>query len=97
MATRARRGRPGVGLVVLNMGRKLTAHPRVHKRIELTGRLLEDHAVTVERVPAHGESPLEHVMSLVLLGDLVSIYLAVLAGVDPSRMEAIERLKRDLG
>jgi glucose/mannose-6-phosphate isomerase len=72
------------------------AHPRTRKRIELTARLVEDGAAAVERVPARGETPVEHVMSLVLLGDLVSIYLAVLADVDPSRMEAIERLKRDL-
>jgi glucose/mannose-6-phosphate isomerase len=32
-------------------------------------------------------------MSLVLLGDLVSLYLAVLRGVDPSPVPMIERLK----
>jgi glucose/mannose-6-phosphate isomerase len=36
-------------------------------------------------------------MSLVLLGDLVSIYLAVLRGTDPTPVEAIERLKEQLG
>ncbi len=35
-------------------------------------------------------------MSLVLLGDLVSLYLAVLRGVDPTPVEAIERFKREL-
>jgi glucose/mannose-6-phosphate isomerase len=35
-------------------------------------------------------------MSLVLLGDLVSIYLAVLKGVDPSPVDVIERLKDEL-
>ena len=35
-------------------------------------------------------------MSLVLLGDLVSIYLAVLRGVDPTPVEVIERLKEEL-
>jgi glucose/mannose-6-phosphate isomerase len=72
------------------------AHPRTRKRVELTARIVERGAAAVERVPARGETPFEHVMSLVLLGDLISVYLAVLAGVDPSRMEAIERLKRDL-
>ena len=36
-------------------------------------------------------------MSLVMLGDLVSIYLALLDGVDPTPVEPIERLKERLG
>jgi len=32
----------------------------------------------------------------VMLGDLVSIYLAVLNGVDPTPVEPIERFKRAL-
>jgi glucose/mannose-6-phosphate isomerase len=39
----------------------------------------------------------ERILSLVLLGDLVSVYLATLAGVDPTPVEAIERLKATLG
>ncbi|MDX6666718.1 MAG: hypothetical protein QOK04_98, partial [Solirubrobacteraceae bacterium] len=34
--------------------------------------------------------------SLVLLGDLVSLYVAVLRGVDPEPVEVIERLKAEL-
>jgi glucose/mannose-6-phosphate isomerase len=71
-------------------------HPRTLRRIELTARLLEPGAAAVEHVRTRGESALERVMSLVLLGDLVSIYLAALAGVDPTPMEAIERLKAKL-
>jgi glucose/mannose-6-phosphate isomerase len=36
------------------------------------------------------------VLSHVLLGDLVSVYLAALEGVDPVPVEAIERLKSQL-
>ena len=35
-------------------------------------------------VESRGSAPLERLLSLVLLGDLVSIYMAVLRGVDPS-------------
>jgi glucose/mannose-6-phosphate isomerase len=73
------------------------AHPRTQHRVGLTAKLVEPGAAAVERVVARGVSGVQRVMSLVLLGDLVSIYLAALAGVDPNRMEAIERLKRDLG
>jgi glucose/mannose-6-phosphate isomerase len=71
-------------------------HPRTLRRIELTARLLEPGAAAVERIQTRGESPLERVLSLVFLGDLVSIYLSALAGVDPTPMEAIERLKEQL-
>ena len=39
---------------------------------------------------------LERVLSLNLLGDLVSVYLAVLEGVDPTPIEPIDRLKQAL-
>jgi glucose/mannose-6-phosphate isomerase len=36
-------------------------------------------------------------VSLVLLGDLVSLYLAVLAGRDPGPIEMLDELKLRLG
>ena len=74
-----------------------TLDPRLRRRIELTAELLEPGADAVERVESRGETAADRVLSLVLLGDLVSIYLAALLGVDPSPMEAIERLKGLLG
>ena len=38
----------------------------------------------------------ERVLSLVLLGDLVSLYLAALEGIDPTPVRAIERFKAEL-
>jgi glucose/mannose-6-phosphate isomerase len=71
-------------------------HPRVRQRIELTARLVEPEAAGTVRLESRGASLLERVLSLVLLGDLVSIYLAVLRGVDPCPVEVIERLKEEL-
>ena len=45
---------------------------------------------------ARGETRLERLVSLVLLGDLVSLYLAVLRGVDPVHISAIDTLKERL-
>ena len=59
-------------------------HPRVSERIELTCSLIAERAHAVTVVPTLGQGTVERVMSLVLLGDLVSLYLAVLRGVDPS-------------
>src|SRR5215218_9433914 len=52
-------------------------HPRNARRIELTAQAAEAGAVVVERIGALGETRTERVVSLVLLGDLVSLYLAV--------------------
>lgn len=67
-------------------------HPRVQRRFELTAAILGD----VHRIPARGETRLERVMSLVHLGDLVSIYLAALDGTDPAAIPALQRLKAEL-
>jgi glucose/mannose-6-phosphate isomerase len=67
---------------------------RLRRRIELTATTAGVDAVRVE---ARGETPFERVMSLVLLGDLVSVYMAVLAGEDPTPVRAIEYLKAELG
>jgi glucose/mannose-6-phosphate isomerase len=72
------------------------AHPRVKERMELTERLIADSAVASFRLETRGETAIERVISLVLLGDLVSIYLATLRGVDPGPVTAIDELKAAL-
>ena len=70
--------------------------PRLRRRIDVTAELVAPSVSTLERVEAPGDTPTERVLSLVLLGDLVSVYLAALSGIDPTPVEAIERLKRKL-
>jgi glucose/mannose-6-phosphate isomerase len=71
-------------------------HPRIRQRIELTRGWIASRGRSTYRVDSVGETSTERLVSLVLLGDLVSLYLAVLRGVDPSSVEAIERLKEAL-
>jgi glucose/mannose-6-phosphate isomerase len=71
-------------------------HPRVVRRMELTAEVVEQSGAASIRVDARGESRFERVLSHVLLGDLVSIYMAVLEGVDPTPVEALDRIKRVL-
>lgn len=71
-------------------------HPRVKRRMELMAAEVERTGAPAVQLEARGESRLERVLSLVLLGDMVSVYLAVLAGVDPTPVEAIERFKQQL-
>ena len=72
------------------------AHPRVKARIELTERLVAPHAVATYRLETCGQTEVERVISLVLLGDLVSLYLATLRGIDPGPVDVIEQLKAEL-
>ncbi len=71
-------------------------HPMVKRRMELMAGEVERAGAPAIHVDARGESRLERVLSLVLLGDIVSVYLAVLAGVDPTPVEAIGRFKQQL-
>jgi len=71
-------------------------HPRIRQRIELTRGLIASQGATTYRVDSVGETRTERLISLVLLGDLVSLYLAVLRSVDPSPVDVIDRLKRAL-
>jgi glucose/mannose-6-phosphate isomerase len=72
------------------------AHPRNALRSELTAEEARAGAKVVERITARGSTPLEKLISLVLLGDLVSLYMAVLAGTDPVDIAPIDRLKAAL-
>jgi glucose/mannose-6-phosphate isomerase len=71
-------------------------HPRVRALMELTRELVSQHASFTERVETVGRSRIERLVSLVLLGDLVSVYLAALRGVDPAEVTPISRLKAAL-
>ena len=71
-------------------------HPRVHARMELTDWLVEPGAAITHRVATRGRNAVERVFSLVLLGDLVSMYTAVVRGIDPTPVSVIERLKAQL-
>ncbi len=72
------------------------AHPRNQLRSRLTAEQAAAGASVVERVSARGETPTERLVSLVLLGDLVSLYLAVLRGEDPVSIPPIDALKAAL-
>ena len=72
------------------------AHPRVKARMELTERMIVPNAAASFRIETRGQTSIERVISLVLLGDLVSIYLAALRGVDPGPVKALDELKSAL-
>ena len=71
-------------------------HPRIRQRIELTRGLIAARGGSTFKVESIGESRTERVVSLVLLGDLVSLYLAVLRSVDPAPVDLIAHLRSAL-
>jgi glucose/mannose-6-phosphate isomerase len=71
-------------------------HPRIRQRIELTRGLIEAEAAGTYRVESIGQNRTERLISLVLLGDLVSLYLAVLREIDPTPVVVLDRLKSAL-
>jgi glucose/mannose-6-phosphate isomerase len=72
------------------------AHPRVKARMDLTERVVAPNAAASFRLVSRGETTIERVISLLLLGDLVSVYLAALRGVDPGPVAVIDELKAAL-
>ena len=71
-------------------------HPRIRLHAEVNRELLEKAGIRNTVVRATGGSTLARMMSLVLFGDYLSLYLAVLGGVDPCRVDAIEYVKNYL-
>ena len=71
-------------------------HERVAARFDATEAVASDAGVQVESVMARGEDPVHHVLSLVHLGDLVSVHLAYALERDPTPVQAIADLKSRL-
>ena len=71
-------------------------HPRTLIRYDVITDILSQAEVNYEIVDGFGESALSQMMSLILFGDWVSYYLALLYGTDPSPVKVIDYLKKRL-
>ncbi|MBD3348655.1 MAG: bifunctional phosphoglucose/phosphomannose isomerase [Candidatus Eisenbacteria bacterium] len=69
---------------------------RVSRRADLTRDEIRASGAPVRDVESRGETRLARMLSLVGLGDFVSLYLAFLKCVDPTPVEPIDRLKSAL-
>ena len=72
-------------------------HPRVQKRFELSDKLLSGKRPHAHVVQAQGNTLLEQLLWTVVFGDFVTIYLALLNGVNPAPVELVEKFKKELG
>jgi len=66
---------------------------KIAERTEVTLQLIREARIEPLTVELSGRSILETALMGIALGDMVSFYLAVLRGVDPSPVESIAGLK----
>jgi len=71
-------------------------HPQITKRFEISKRLLSGKMPDPIIIHASGESILEQLLWVITLGDYVALYLAFLNGIDPTPVDLIEKLKKEL-
>lgn len=71
-------------------------HPRVKKRMDITRAVVEKSVGGVSDVHSVGEGLLARMYSLIYTGDFASVYLAMLYGINPGPVKAIDYLKKEL-
>lgn len=70
--------------------------PRVRQRFELTNRLLSGLRPSAYTIELHGKTPLAQLLWGSILSDFASTYAAMLNNVDPTPVEFVEKLKKEL-
>ncbi|MEX0768260.1 MAG: bifunctional phosphoglucose/phosphomannose isomerase [Microthrixaceae bacterium] len=71
-------------------------HPQVQRRFELVAEICEEIVSGVYSVKAQGEGRLAQLFDLMLSGDLVSLHLAALEGIDPGPVPILDEIKARL-
>ena len=64
------------------------------KSLQEFEKLLEEQSICWEKIPQFGKNIFTQAFSLVLLGDWISFYLAILNQVDPTPVQQIEEIKK---
>ncbi|MGI9860808.1 bifunctional phosphoglucose/phosphomannose isomerase [Moorella naiadis] len=69
---------------------------KIRRRLATSQEILHHRAAGVREVSSQGESRLARLFSLVYLGDFITLYLALIRGVDPTPVEVIDLFKRKM-
>ena len=80
---------------VINL-RSTFEHSRVQKRFEVTDRMLSGLRPAAINIDAQGDTILQQLLWHTAFGDFVSIYLALLNGINPTPVDLIEKFKHAL-
>lgn len=71
-------------------------HSQIQKRFEISERLLSGKRPAPIVVEAQGDTLLEQLLSTIALGDFVTLYTALLGNINPTPVDLIEKLKKEL-
>ena len=71
-------------------------HPQILKRFKISDRLLSGLRPKATSINLVGDSLIAQLLWSSILADFVSIYVAILNGVDPTPVELIEKFKKEL-
>lgn len=71
-------------------------HKRVAMRMDITKEILSKKGINIVEVFSKGKRLLSRMMSLIYIGDMASFYLAILNGVDPTPVDSVTYLKKQL-
>ncbi len=71
-------------------------HPRILKRFEISDKLLSGKRPKAKRIELVGDTPLKQMLYACVFADFASIYVAILNGVDPTPVDLVEKLKKEL-
>ena len=80
---------------IINLRSQLD-NPRINERIDLTERLLSGQRPAAIEVALAGQGYLEQLLCGAMLGDFVSIYLAIINNINPTPVELVEKFKKEL-
>lgn len=81
---------------VVIMLRDAADHPRTSRRMDITKAMFKKNKIKVVEVSSVGKELLARMFSLTFIGDFVSFYLSVLYKVDPTPVEKVVYLKKEL-
>jgi glucose/mannose-6-phosphate isomerase len=71
-------------------------HPQVMRRFELVFQMVDEVVAGIAQVEAGGDGQLAQLLDLILVGDLVSLQMALNEGIDPGPAPALDDIKTAL-
>ncbi|UCG55406.1 MAG: bifunctional phosphoglucose/phosphomannose isomerase [Dehalococcoidia bacterium] len=83
--------------ILVVMLRSIYLPQQILRRYQITSQILEKANIGSCIIEGLGKSRLAQIMSLVMFGDYVSYFLAILNSIDPTPVEVIDFLKSKLG
>jgi len=71
-------------------------HPQVMERFRIVDELMDEVVAGIHEVQAEGEGELAQLLDLVVMGDFVSLHLALQEGIDPGPVPVLDDIKAAL-